>query len=102
VIKLCFGGCLWVKVISKVHLRTGHEGPEGEKRYSSTLSLTSTVDGVGGQIYAPAALPSGKTQYTLYRRLVGPLGRSGRVGKISPAPGFDLRTVQPVASRYTD
>jgi hypothetical protein len=34
--------------------------------------------------------------------LGGPQGRSGRVRKISPAPGFDPRTVQPVASRYTD
>jgi hypothetical protein len=25
----------------KVHPRTGHEGPEGEYMYSSTLSLTS-------------------------------------------------------------
>ena len=31
----------------KVHPRTGHETPEGEKRYSYTLSLTSTLDGVG-------------------------------------------------------
>ena len=29
-------------------------------------------------------------------------GRSGRVRKISPPPGFDPRIVQPVASRYTD
>ena len=29
-------------------------------------------------------------------------GPSGRVRKISPPPGFDPRTVQPVASRYTD
>jgi hypothetical protein len=29
-------------------------------------------------------------------------GRSGRVRKISPPPGFDPRTVQPVASHYTD
>jgi len=29
----------------KVHPRTGHEDPEGEKRYSSTLSLTSEPDG---------------------------------------------------------
>ena len=28
--------------------RTGHEGPEREQKYSSTLSLTSVVDGVGG------------------------------------------------------
>jgi hypothetical protein len=38
----------------------------------------------------------------LYRRLGGPLGRSGQVRKISPPPGFDSRTVQAVASRYTD
>jgi len=33
---------------------------------------------------------------------VGPKGRSGQVRKILPPPGFDPRTVQPVASRYTD
>jgi len=53
--------------------------------------------GVGGQRHAP-----GKTRYPLYRRLGGPQGRSGRVRKISPPPGFDPRTVLPVASRYTD
>ena len=58
--------------------------------------------GVGGQHHAPAALPPGKTRYPLYRRLAGPQGQSGRVRKISPRPGFDPRTVQPVASRYTD
>ena len=30
------------------------------------------------------------------------LGWYGQVRKISPPPGFDARTVQPVASRYTD
>ena len=58
--------------------------------------------GVGGQRHATAALPPGKTRFPLYRRLDGPQGRSGRVRKISPPPGFDPRTVQPVASRYTD
>jgi len=32
----------------------------------------------------------------------GPQGQSGQVRKISPPPGFDPRTVQPVAIRYTD
>ena len=41
-------------------------------------------------------------RYPLYRRLVWPQGRSGRVHKISPPLGFDARTVQPVASRYAD
>ena len=42
------------------------------------------------------------TRYPLYRRLGRPQGRSGRVRKISPPPGFDPRIAQPVASRYTD
>ena len=42
-------------------------------------------------------LPPGKTGYPFYRRLGGPHGRSGRVRKVSPLPGFDPRTVQPVA-----
>jgi hypothetical protein len=58
--------------------------------------------GVSGQRHAPAALPLGKTRYPLYRRLGGSQGWSGQVRKISPPPGFDPRTVQPLASRYTD
>ena len=44
----------------KAHPRTGHEGPEGEKRYSCTLSFTSALDGVRGQRHAPAAIPPRK------------------------------------------
>jgi len=33
---------------------------------------------------------------------VAPQGLSGQVRKNLPSPGFDPRTVQPVASRYTD
>ena len=46
--------------------------------------------------------PRGKTRYPLYRGLRGTRGRRGRVRKILPPPGFDPRTVQSVASRYTD
>ena len=84
----------------KVRRRTGHEGPKGGQRFSSTLSLTSALDGVGGQSHAQATLPPGKTRYPLYRRLGGPHGRFGRVRKNSPPPRFDTRTVQPVASGY--
>ena len=52
---------------------------------------------VGGQHHAPAALPPEKARYPLYRRLGRPQGRFGRVRIISPPPGFDPRTVQPVA-----
>ena len=56
--------------------------------------------GVGGQRHVPAALPPGQTRYPLYMKLGGPQDRCGRVRKISTVPGFDPRTVQPVASRY--
>ena len=54
---------------------------------------------LGGQQHTLAALSLGKTRY---RRLGGSQDRSGRVRKISPPPGFDPRTVQPVASCCTD
>ena len=44
--------------------------------------------GVSGKPHAPAALPPGKSLCTLYRRLGGPQGRSGRVRKISPPTGI--------------
>jgi len=72
----------------KVHPITSYEGPEVEYRYSSTLSLTSALEGVGGQYHAPAALPPGKTRYPFYRRLGGPQDRSGQVQKISPPIGI--------------
>jgi len=64
--------------------------------YSSTLPLTSTLDGVGGQCHTSATLPPGKTRW------VG--SRAGLDGcrKSRPPPGFDPRTAQPVASSYTD
>jgi hypothetical protein len=88
--------------IGKVHRKTRHEGPEGEWVYSSPLSLTSALDGVSGQRHAPVALPRVKARYILYRRLGGRQGRSGRVRDMSPPLGFDPRTVQPVATCYTD
>jgi len=42
--------------------------------YSSTLPLTSALDGVGGQRHASATLPPGKTRYPLCRRLGGAPG----------------------------
>jgi hypothetical protein len=80
----------------KFRPKTGHERPEGEQRYSSTLSLTSAVDEGGWLTPRPGRFTSGKeNRYPLHRRLGGPQGQSGRVRKISPPPEFDPRTVQP-------
>ena len=50
---------------------------------------------MGGQRHTSAALPRERTGTNF-------IGKPGRVRKISSPPGFDPRTVQPVASRYTD
>jgi hypothetical protein len=70
--------------------------------YSSNLSLTSALDGVGGQRHAPVGLPPGKNRYRFYGRVGGLQGRSGQVRMSLLPPEFDPRTVQSVASRYTD
>ena len=57
---------------------------------------------LGGQFHAPAILLPGKTQYPLYRSWVDSRGGLEGCGKFRPSPGFDPRTVQPVASSYID
>jgi hypothetical protein len=65
--------------------------------------LTSALGGGEGSASRTGrTLPPVQTRYPFYRRLGGPQSRSGQVLKISPPPGFDPRTVQPVGSRYTD
>ena len=44
----------------KGHPGTGHEGPEGEQIYSSTLSLTLTLDGGGWSAPRPGRFTPGK------------------------------------------
>ena len=71
------------KYKGKGHSRTGHEGPEGNHRYNSTLSLPSALNGVGEKLHDPAALPRVTDRYPLHRRLSGPQDRSRHVRKIS-------------------
>jgi hypothetical protein len=58
--------------------------------------------GIGDQRHASAALHRGKTQYPLYRKLGGPHGRPGQVRQVSPPPGIDPWTAQPLDTSYTD
>jgi hypothetical protein len=65
--------------------------------------MTTTLKGGEGSASRPGrSLPPGKPRHPFYRRLGETQGQSGQVRKISPSPGFDTRTAQPVASRYTD
>jgi hypothetical protein len=70
--------------------------------YSSTLSLTSALENVGGQRHAPAALPPDRELVPIVQEASwapGPVRT--RTEKLAPT-GFRCRTVQPVASRYID
>ena len=56
-----------------------------------------------GQLHAPAVLyPLERLGTYCTGGWMGPRADLDRFGKSRPPPGFDPRTVQPVASRYTD
>ena len=81
-------------------LCTGRTARKGSRGIALLFLDHGTRKGEGSASRPGLSLPPGKTRYPLYRRLGGSQGRSGQVRKISPPPGFDPRTVQPVASRY--
>ena len=58
--------------------------------------------GVGDQCHSLATLSLVQNRYPLYKRLGGLQGRAGQMLEISPQPGFEPWTVQPVASHCTD
>ena len=98
-------GTIWQKLSKGIgHPRTGHEGPEGEQTYSATLPSTSALDGGGWWTPRPRPIyPPVKTRTHCIGGWVGPRAGLDGCGKSRPPPpGFDPRTVQPVASRYTD
>jgi len=58
--------------------------------------------GGGWSTPRPGRFTPRKDPVLIVSRLGGPQSQSERMRKISISPGFDPRTVQPVASRYTD
>jgi hypothetical protein len=76
---------------NKFHPRTGLEDPEGEWKYSCTLSLTTAVDGVGGQRHASAALPRERPGTHRIGGWAGPkAGLDGRENVNKPKPNRNV------------
>ena len=91
--------CTLVQALRLCTGRTIHRGSRG----IALLFLDHGTRRGEGLASGPGrSLPPGKTRYPFYRRLGGPQGRYGQVRKISPPPGFDPRTVQPIVSSYID
>jgi hypothetical protein len=59
---------LKVKVKGKVEPRTGHEGPGRKYRYSSTLSVTSALDGSGQSTPRPDRFARGERPCAIWVR----------------------------------
>ena len=82
----------------KVTLDTCQKGSEGEQRYSSTLSLTSVLDGCGWSMPRSDHFTPGEDPILIVQKA----GWSGPVWKILPLPGFNPKSIHPVASHCTD
>jgi hypothetical protein len=89
-------------LVQALRLCTGRTAHRGSRDIALLFMITALEGSEGSASRYGRSLPPGKTRYPLYRRLGGPQGRGGQVQKMSRPPGFDSRTVQPVASRYTD
>jgi hypothetical protein len=81
--------CTWRSEVNKKgkgkgHLRTGHEGPEGEQRHSFTLSLTSALDGGGWSTPRPGRFTPGKVLVPIVQETVDPRAGLNRYGKSRP------------------
>jgi hypothetical protein len=76
-----------MNVKSKINPRVGTEGPQGEKMYSSALSLISSLNGVRDQRHAPASFLQRKGPDT--NSTVGWFGLQGRSKRYSiPGPSI--------------
>jgi len=89
-------------LVQALRLCTGRTAPSGIRGIALLFLGHGTRRSEGSASRPGRCLTPGKTRYPLYRRLGGPQCRSGQMRKNSPPPGFDPRTVQTVASRYTD
>ena len=88
--------------VQALRLCTGRTAHRGSRGIALLFLNHGTRRGWEVSVTLRPLFTPGKTRYPLYRRLGGSQGRSGQVRKISPTPRLDHRTVQPVASSYTD
>jgi hypothetical protein len=89
-------------LMQTLRLCTGHTAHRGSRGIALPFLDHGTRRGWGVSVTSRPLFTPGKDPVPLYRGLGGPQGRSGQVQKISPPLGFNRRTVQPIASRYTD
>ena len=92
-----------VTLVQKLRLCTGRTTHSGSRGIALPFHDHDTRRGWAGQRHASAAIyPRERPGTHCTGGWVGPRAGLDSCGKSRPPPGFDPRTVQPVASRYTD
>jgi len=90
-------------VQGKAHLIPCHEGTKGRYRYSSTLSLTSAIGGGEWSTSHPGRFTPGRIHAAHCKEgWIGPRACLDRCVKSRPYQDSIPRTVQPVASCFTN
>ena len=98
------GGKVKVKctLVQAPRLWTGRAARRGSRGIALLFLDHSTREGRGVSIMPWPLFTPGKDPVPIVQKAGWPQGRSGQVRKISPPPGFDPQTIQPIARCYTD
>ena len=91
-----------VILVQALRLCTGRTAHRGSRDIALPFHYHGTRRRWGVSFTPRPLFTPGKDRYPLYRRLGGPKAGLEKCGKSRPPPGFDPRTVKPVASRCTD
>ena len=100
---LFYGAASWTKVkvqctlVQALRLCTGRTAHRGSRGIALTFLEHDTRRGWGVSVTPRPLFTSGKDPVPIVQE-----AGLDMCGKISPPPGFDPPTVQPVVSRYTD
>ena len=90
-------------LVQALRLCTGRTTHRESRGIALLFQDHGTKREVRGQRHAPVALyPRERPGTHCTGGWVGPRAGLDRCGKSRPPPGFDPRTVEPLASRYTD
>ena len=88
--------------VQALRLCTGRTAHRGSRGIVLPFHDYGTRRGWGVSVTPRPLFTPGKTRHHCTGGWVGPRAGLDRCGKSRPPPGFDPRTVQPVAGRYTD
>ena len=89
-------------LVQALRLCTGRTAHRGSRGIALPFHDHGTRRGLRGQRHVLAAFSPGKDPVPIVQEVVWAPGPVWTVRKISPPPGFNQRTVRPVASHLTD